>query len=76
MTGLAGFVDVKLPVEFSLLLNGDFSESAGIARREQVAQVIAAIPTPRRRRARARAHRPAGAVGALTLRLPIPADAS
>jgi hypothetical protein len=26
------------------LLNGDFGESSGIARREQVAQVIAAYP--------------------------------
>jgi D-alanyl-D-alanine carboxypeptidase/D-alanyl-D-alanine-endopeptidase (penicillin-binding protein 4) len=44
VSGLAGYVAVKLPIEFSLLLNGDFGESAGIARREQVAQVIAAYP--------------------------------
>jgi D-alanyl-D-alanine carboxypeptidase/D-alanyl-D-alanine-endopeptidase (penicillin-binding protein 4) len=44
VSGLAGFVAVKVPIEFSLLLNGDFGESAGIARREQVAQVIAAYP--------------------------------
>jgi D-alanyl-D-alanine carboxypeptidase/D-alanyl-D-alanine-endopeptidase (penicillin-binding protein 4) len=44
VSGLAGYVAVKLPVQFSLLLNGDFGESSGIARREQVAQVIAAYP--------------------------------
>ena len=44
VTGLAGFVAVKVPIDFSLLVNGDFSESAGIAKREQVAQVIAGYP--------------------------------
>lgn len=44
VTGLAGFVDVNVPLEFSLLVNGDFSESAGIGRREQVAGIIARYP--------------------------------
>ncbi len=44
VTGLAGFLDVKLPIEFSLLINGSFSESAGIGRREAVAEVIARFP--------------------------------
>lgn len=44
VTGLAGFLDVKLPVQFSLLINGSFSESAGIGRREAVADVIARYP--------------------------------
>ncbi|MGZ6965745.1 MAG: D-alanyl-D-alanine carboxypeptidase/D-alanyl-D-alanine endopeptidase [Acidimicrobiia bacterium] len=44
VSGLAGFVDVKLPIEFSLLLNGGFSESTGVARREEMAQAIARYP--------------------------------
>jgi D-alanyl-D-alanine carboxypeptidase/D-alanyl-D-alanine-endopeptidase (penicillin-binding protein 4) len=44
VSGLAGYMAVKTPIEFSLLLNGDFGESAGVARREQVAQVIASYP--------------------------------
>jgi D-alanyl-D-alanine carboxypeptidase/D-alanyl-D-alanine-endopeptidase (penicillin-binding protein 4) len=44
VSGLAGYMAVKTPIEFSLLLNGDFGESAGIARREQVARVIATYP--------------------------------
>ena len=30
VSGLAGYVAVKLPIQFSLLLNGDFGEYAGI----------------------------------------------
>jgi D-alanyl-D-alanine carboxypeptidase/D-alanyl-D-alanine-endopeptidase (penicillin-binding protein 4) len=44
VTGLAGFVDVKLPIEFSLLINGSFSEGAGIGRREAAAEAIARYP--------------------------------
>jgi D-alanyl-D-alanine carboxypeptidase/D-alanyl-D-alanine-endopeptidase (penicillin-binding protein 4) len=44
VSGLAGYVDVKQPLEFSLLLNGSFSESTGVARREQMAQSIASYP--------------------------------
>ncbi len=44
VTGLAGFMDVKVPLEFSLLVNGNFSESAGIAHREDAANVIARYP--------------------------------
>ncbi len=44
VAGLAGYVAVKLPLEFSLLLNGSFGESQGVGAREQVAQVIAAYP--------------------------------
>jgi D-alanyl-D-alanine carboxypeptidase/D-alanyl-D-alanine-endopeptidase (penicillin-binding protein 4) len=44
VSGLAGYMAVKTPIEFSLLLNGDFGESSGVARREQVAQVIASYP--------------------------------
>jgi D-alanyl-D-alanine carboxypeptidase/D-alanyl-D-alanine-endopeptidase (penicillin-binding protein 4) len=44
VSGLTGFVDVKLPLEFSLLLNGGFSESTGVGKREQMAQVIAQYP--------------------------------
>jgi D-alanyl-D-alanine carboxypeptidase/D-alanyl-D-alanine-endopeptidase (penicillin-binding protein 4) len=44
VSGLAGFVDVKVPLEFSLLLNGTFAEGTGIAKREQMAQVIAQYP--------------------------------
>jgi serine-type D-Ala-D-Ala carboxypeptidase/endopeptidase (penicillin-binding protein 4) len=44
VSGLAGFVDVKQPLQFSLLLNGSFSESTGVGRREQMAQVIAQYP--------------------------------
>ena len=35
---------MKLPLEFSLLLNGRFSEGTGSAKREQMAQVIAQYP--------------------------------
>ena len=35
---------MKLPLEFSLLLNGSFSESTGVGKREQMAQVIAQYP--------------------------------
>lgn len=44
VTGLAGFLDVKVPIQFSLLINGSFSESAGIGRREEMATVIAQYP--------------------------------
>jgi serine-type D-Ala-D-Ala carboxypeptidase/endopeptidase (penicillin-binding protein 4) len=44
VSGLAGFVDVNVPLEFSLLINGSFSESAGVAHREQAAQIIARYP--------------------------------
>jgi D-alanyl-D-alanine carboxypeptidase/D-alanyl-D-alanine-endopeptidase (penicillin-binding protein 4) len=44
VAGLAGFVNVNLPVTFSLLLNGDFSESTGIGRREAMALAIARYP--------------------------------
>ncbi len=44
VSGLAGFVDVKVPLEFSLLLNGAFAESTGVGKREQMAQVIAQYP--------------------------------
>jgi hypothetical protein len=44
VSGLAGYMAVKAPIEFSLLLNGDFGESTGIGRREQVARVIASYP--------------------------------
>jgi D-alanyl-D-alanine carboxypeptidase/D-alanyl-D-alanine-endopeptidase (penicillin-binding protein 4) len=44
VTGLAGFVNVNVPLEFSLLINGSFNESVGIGRREQVAEIIARYP--------------------------------
>ena len=44
VAGLAGFINVNLPVTFSLLLNGDFAESTGIGRREAMALAIARYP--------------------------------
>ncbi len=44
VSGLAGFVDLKIPLEFSLLLNGGFSESTGVGKREEMARVIARVP--------------------------------
>jgi D-alanyl-D-alanine carboxypeptidase/D-alanyl-D-alanine-endopeptidase (penicillin-binding protein 4) len=44
VTGLAGFVDVKQPLTFSLLLNGRFGESAGVNLREQMAETIGRYP--------------------------------
>jgi D-alanyl-D-alanine carboxypeptidase/D-alanyl-D-alanine-endopeptidase (penicillin-binding protein 4) len=44
VSGLAGYVTLKRPVEFSLLLNGDFGESFGITRREQMAESIGRYP--------------------------------
>jgi D-alanyl-D-alanine carboxypeptidase/D-alanyl-D-alanine-endopeptidase (penicillin-binding protein 4) len=44
VTGLAGFVDVKEPLTFSLLLNGRFGESAGVNLREGIAEAIGRYP--------------------------------
>jgi D-alanyl-D-alanine carboxypeptidase/D-alanyl-D-alanine-endopeptidase (penicillin-binding protein 4) len=44
VSGLAGFVDVKRPLEFALLANGSFGESSGVSLRERVAQLIAGYP--------------------------------
>jgi D-alanyl-D-alanine carboxypeptidase/D-alanyl-D-alanine-endopeptidase (penicillin-binding protein 4) len=44
VSGLAGFVDVKEPMTFSLLLNGTFGESFGISTREEMAAAIARYP--------------------------------
>jgi D-alanyl-D-alanine carboxypeptidase/D-alanyl-D-alanine-endopeptidase (penicillin-binding protein 4) len=44
VTGLAGFVDVKEPLTFALLVNGRFGESAGTNLREQMAEAIGRYP--------------------------------
>jgi D-alanyl-D-alanine carboxypeptidase/D-alanyl-D-alanine-endopeptidase (penicillin-binding protein 4) len=44
VTGLAGFVDVKQPLTFSLLVNGRFAESSGTTVREQMAEAIGRYP--------------------------------
>jgi D-alanyl-D-alanine carboxypeptidase/D-alanyl-D-alanine-endopeptidase (penicillin-binding protein 4) len=44
VTGLVGFSDVKRPVTFSLLLNGNFGESTGTNLREQMAEAIGRYP--------------------------------
>ena len=44
MSGLAGFVDVHRPIEFSLLLNGGFGQDVGVVQREPMADAIGAYP--------------------------------
>lgn len=44
VSGMAGYVSVKQPITFSLLLNGRFSESAGTVAREEMAQAIGRYP--------------------------------
>jgi D-alanyl-D-alanine carboxypeptidase/D-alanyl-D-alanine-endopeptidase (penicillin-binding protein 4) len=44
VSGLAGYVSVKQPITFSLLLNGRFGESTGTVVREEMAQAIGRYP--------------------------------
>ncbi len=44
VSGLAGYVDVKRPLTFSLLVNGNFGESTGVADREEMAAAIGRYP--------------------------------
>lgn len=44
VTGLVGLVDVTRPLRFALVVNGDFSEVAGMLLREDLAGVIASYP--------------------------------
>ncbi len=51
VSGLAGYVNVKQPMTFSLLLNGRFNEGTGLANREAMAAGNRSIPgRPDRRR--------------------------
>ena len=44
VSGLAGYVSVKEPITFSLLLNGRFGESTGTVAREEMATAIGRYP--------------------------------
>jgi D-alanyl-D-alanine carboxypeptidase len=44
VSGLAGFVSVKEPMTFSLLLNGSFGAGTGTSTREEMAAAIARYP--------------------------------
>jgi len=44
VSGLAGFVEVGVPLRFAMLANGDFGESAAVPLRERVAQSLGRYP--------------------------------
>jgi D-alanyl-D-alanine carboxypeptidase/D-alanyl-D-alanine-endopeptidase (penicillin-binding protein 4) len=44
VTGLTGLIDVRRPLRFSLLINGEFTEAGGVDLRSQAAQIIGAFP--------------------------------
>lgn len=44
VTALAGYVNVKQPMTFSLLLNGRFGEGSGLVAREEMAEAIGRYP--------------------------------
>jgi serine-type D-Ala-D-Ala carboxypeptidase/endopeptidase (penicillin-binding protein 4) len=44
VSGLAGYVTVKRPITFSLLLNGSFGEGTGVSDREEMAAAIGRYP--------------------------------
>ncbi len=44
VTGLAGLLNVRVPLRFAYLANGSFPENAGVSMRERVATVLASYP--------------------------------